>query len=94
VGAIHFVRRKYLNEIAWTHLADFERAFEETPHTLIDRTGGRQPSVSTQSGRDADRVSRRPVGHKSLQQDRDRLSTIPREASQLMSYSHRVPEVI
>jgi hypothetical protein len=29
-----------------------------------------------------------------LQQDRDRLSTIPREAPQLMPYSHRVAEAV
>ena len=29
-----------------------------------------------------------------LQQDRDRLSTIPREALQLMPYSHRVAEAV
>jgi hypothetical protein len=29
-----------------------------------------------------------------LQQDRDSLSTIPREAPQLMPYSHRVAEAV
>jgi hypothetical protein len=70
--------------------------------TLIDRPGGRihrpQPfcsSVSTHIESDANRVPRRPVSSQNpLQQDPDRLSTISREALQLMPYSHRVPEVV